>query len=251
MRLSIRSLFLILAILGVAVAAAAQDSQDPEPLMSYQDTGRFHEAHVWMGQWMPNAHSDFWDDNFRNFEASRNRLNGFTFGGDFIDHLDRHNALMLSGSFYWNSISEPARNVLDEDGNPLEHHLDLATISLTAGYVFYPAGTEDPVIPYLGAGAGLYVGQLRGYRNSFTTDDCDEDGNCTTTTEYIDSNDSFFLTFGYFVLAGLEVPVSPHFALLVDGRYTVAHANLGGDFEGPSHLDLSGRQYSAGLAIHF
>ena len=134
---------------------------------------------------------------------------------------------MLSGSFDLNSINEPARNVRDEDGNPLEHHLDLDTVFLTAGYVFYPAGSEDPVIPYLAAGAGLYVGQLRGYRSSFTTEDCDEEDNCTTTTEYVDSNDSYFLTFGYFVVAGLEVPVSPRFAFLVDGRYTVARANPG------------------------
>jgi opacity protein-like surface antigen len=251
MRLSIRCLLLVLAILGVAAAASAQDSQDPEQLLDDQDTDHFNEVHVWIGQWMPDADSDFWADNFRNFEASRSQLDGFTFGGDFIDHLNRHNALMLSGSFYWNSINEPARNVLDESGNPLEHHLDLATIALTASYVLYPVGTEDPVIPYLGAGAGLYVGQLRGYRSSFTTDDCDEEDNCTTTTEFVDSNDSFFLTLGYFVVAGLEVPVTPHSALLVEGRYTVAHANLRGDFEDNGHLDLSGAQFTAGLAIRF
>jgi opacity protein-like surface antigen len=251
MKLSIRCLLLVLAILGVAAAASAQDSQAPEQLMDYQNTGHFKESHIWIGQWLPNAHSDFWDDNFRNFDASRSRLDGFTFGADFIDHLDRHNALMVSSSFDWSSISEPARNVLDESGNPLEHHLDLATFSLTAGYLLYPAGTEGPVIPYLGAGAGLYGGQLRGYRSSFTTDDCDEEDNCTTTTEFVDSNDSFFLTFGYFALAGLEVPVTAHSALLVEGRYTVAHANLGGDFESNSHLDLSGGQYTAGLAIRF
>ncbi len=251
MKRSIRCLLLVLAILGVAAAASAQDSKDPEPLMSYQGADRFNESHVWLGQSMPNAQSDFWDDNFHNFEADRSRLEGFIFGGDFITHFDRHNALMLSGSFYLNSINEPARNVRDEDGNPLEHHLDLDTVFLTAGYVFYPAGSEDPVIPYLGAGAGLYVGQLRGYRSSFTTEDCDEEDNCTTTTEYVDSNDSYFLTFGYFVVAGLEVPVSPRFAFLVDGRYTVARANLGGDFEGNRHLDLSGGQYTAGLAIRF
>ena len=80
-------------------------------------------------------------------------------------------------------------------------------------------------------------------------DDCDEDGNCTTA--YIGSKDSNFLTFGYFALAGLEVPVSSHAALVVEGRYTVAHANLGGDFTDNKHLDLSGEQYTVGMAAHF
>ncbi len=253
MKLSIRSLLLTLAILGVATAALAQDPQDPDNSVdqqtAHQDTGRFTEVHLWLGQLALNGRSDFWDDNFQSFKASRSGLDGLTFGGDFIKHLDQHNALMLSGSLYLKSISEPARNVLDDSGNPLEHHLDLDTGSLTASYVLYPAGTRHAVIPYLGAGAGLYAGQLRSYRSSFTTDDCDEDNNCTT--EFIDSKKSAFLTFGYFALAGLEVPVSPHMALLVDGRYTVAHANLGGDFEGNSHLDLSGGQVTGGLAIRF
>jgi hypothetical protein len=93
------------------------------------------------------------------------------------------------------------------------------------------------------------MGELRAYRSSFVTDDCDEDGNCTTG--FIDKQDSFFLTVGYFAVAGLEMPVSSHAALLVDGRYTVAHAQLGGDFADNRSLDLSGGQYVAGVAFHF
>ncbi|HEV7504558.1 MAG TPA: hypothetical protein VGS07_06590 [Thermoanaerobaculia bacterium] len=254
MKLSIRSLMLALAIFGIAAAAFAQESQAPEsssdlPIAS-QSPSRFNETHVWIGEETFNGRSDFWDDNFQNFRASRGKLGGFLLGGDYIKHLDLHNALMYSSSVYFNSINEPARNVLDENGNPLEHHLDLFTFSLTAGYLFYPAGTQAAVIPYLGGGGGLYAGQLRSYRSSFTTDDCDDDGeNCTT--EYVDSNSSSFLTFGYFAVAGLEVPVGPHMAFLAEGRYTEAHANLGGHFEDHSHLDLSGGQYTVGVAVRF
>ena len=244
MRLSIQSLLLTLAILGVASPAFAQDSQ--------QSPSRFKETHVWAGYSKLNGRSDFWDDNFQNFKASRSDLKGFALGGDYIKHLDLHNALMLSGGIDVTTISEPARNLFNHSGNPREHHLELGTLSLTAGYVLFPAGTQASVIPYLGAGAGLYAGTLRSYRRSFTTDDdCDEDGNCTTTTHYIGSKDSAFLTFGYYVLAGLEVPVSSHSALLVEGRYTVARANLGGDFEDHTHLDLSGAQYTVGMAVRF
>ena len=249
MKRSIQCLLLALAMLATATAALAQDSQDSEQPFIPQDPFRFTEARVWLGQLMPAAHSDFWDDNFETFDASRGRLTGATFGSDYIVHFDRHNALLLSLGLYFNSINEPARHQVDESGYPLEHHLDLDTFSLTAGYMFYPAGTDHRMIPYLGAGAGLYAGELNSYRNSFTTDDCDEDGNCTTV--YNDSQDSFFLTVGYFAIAGLEVPVSPRFAVLVEGRYTVAHAQLGGDFVDNRSLDLSGGQYAAGVAIHF
>jgi hypothetical protein len=204
---------------------------------------------MWIGASTPDAHSNFWDDNFQNYNASRSKLTGFAFGGDYIFHFDRHGALMLSAGFSGSSASEPARYLVDESGAPLEHHLDLYTLSLTAGYLFYPAGIEHRVIPYLGVGAGLYAGELSSYRNSYVSDDCDEDGNCTTV--YNGSQDSFFFTLGYFAVAGLEVPVSPHTALLMDVRYTVAHAQLGGDFTGNRDLDLSGGQYTVGMAMHF
>jgi opacity protein-like surface antigen len=249
MKRLIQSLLPVLAMLAIAPAALAQDSQGSEQPIVPQDPFRFSESHLWIGASVPDAHGSFWDDNFQNYKASRGQLTGVAFGGDYIRHLDRHNALMLSAGLSFSSVREPARHVLDEDGNPLEHHLDLGTLSLTAGYLFYPAGTEHRLIPYLGAGAGLYLGELRAYRSSFTTDDCDEDGNCTT--EYVDEQDSPFLTVGYFAVAGLEVPVSSHMALLVDGRYTVAHAHLGSDFRDNRSLDLSGGQYVAGVAIHF
>ena len=135
MKLQIRSL-LALAILGTATAAFAQDPQDPQD----SSPSRFNEAHMWIGQQSLNGRSDFWDDNFQNFAASRDKLNGFAFGFDLVKHLDVHNAVMFTGGFSSNTINEPARNVLDENGNPLEHHLDLDSFALTAGYVFYPAG---------------------------------------------------------------------------------------------------------------
>jgi opacity protein-like surface antigen len=248
MKLTIRGTTLALAILGFAAAASAQDllpAEKPVPT----GTPRSTEGRVWIGQTTLRARSDYWDDNFQNFDANRSKLNGISFGFDWIDHLDRHNALMLSLGINLNTLNEPARNVLDENGDPLEHHLTLDTFSLTGSYLLYPAGTGHRLIPYLGAGAGLYAGQLNSYRTSFTTDDCDEDGNCTT--QFVDSNKSNFATFGYFALAGLEVPVSAHVALEVEGRYTEAHANLGSDFKDNSHLDLSGRQLIAGVAIHF
>jgi opacity protein-like surface antigen len=254
MKRSIQSLLLILAISTIATAAMAQDAQDSKTPIVIQDPNLFNEGHLWVGRWSANADSNFWDDNFQNFKAGRGRLGGVLFGGDYIHHVDRHNAFMLSAGGYANSISEPARHVLDENGNPLEHHLDLDTLSLTVGYMFYPAGTGHPVIPYLGVGAGLYAGEIRSYQSSSSTETCtddDDDSTCTTETSYTNSKSSTFFTFGYFALAGLEVPVSSHAALLLEGRYTEAQAHLEGNFYDNRNLDLSGGQYTVGVAIHF
>ena len=253
MKLQIRSLLLTLTLLGGATAALAQEAQDPEQppvLRDAHDPSRFNESRLWLGVWAPSAKSDFWDDNFKNFKGSRGGLTGYAIGGDYVHHFDRHDALMLSAGLNESTINEPARDLFDESGNPVEHHLNLNFVSLSAGYVLFPAGTEDRVIPYLGAGIGLYVGHLQSYRSSYTTDDCDEDGeNCTTG--YNESNTSSFLTFGYFALAGLEVPVGAKAALTLEGRYTEAHAHLGGAFADNNHLDLSGLQVAAGMSFRF
>jgi hypothetical protein len=250
MKFQIRNLILALAILGGATAALAQGPQGSEQSIVPRDVNHFSEGHFWLGATTLNQRSDFWDDNFQNFKASRGGFTGLSLGGDYIKHIDRHDAFMLSAAFSAGSIKEPSRTLVDESGEPLEHHLDLYNLSLTAAYLLYPAGTEYPVIPYLGGGVGVYAGQVSSYRNSFTTDDCDDDGN-NCTVEYTDSETSAFLTVGYFALAGLEIPVSSHDALVADARYTVAHAQLGGYFKNHGDLDLSGAQFSAGMAIHF
>src|SRR6202035_5001689 len=165
-----RGILLVLAVLMIAaVPARAQDPEAQTNPADPRENDRFGEIHLWIGQLAPDAKSNFWDDNFRNFTARRSRLDGPIFGGDYLYHLDRHNAVMLSSSLYINTISEPARNVQDENGNPLEHHLELAVGSLAASYVLYPAGSSDhAVIPYLGAGAGLYLGELQTFRQQFT-----------------------------------------------------------------------------------
>lgn len=256
MKRSIPFLLLALTILGMAPAAFAQDSQAAGQHIVPVDPQGLNEVRLWAGLWQPDARSSFWDDNFQNFDANPSRLHGFAFGGDLIHHIDPHNALMATVGYNGTSIKEPARNVLDENGDPLEHHLKVDTWYITAGYLLYPFGTQHPVIPYLGVGAGVYGGSVNSFRSSSTTTDCEDDDDddgqtCTTDTDYTDSTKSSFLTFGYYALAGLEIPVSSHVAITLDGRYTVAQAHLDGDFADNNRLDLSGGQYAAGVAIRF
>ncbi|HEX4496472.1 MAG TPA: hypothetical protein VIE43_12445 [Thermoanaerobaculia bacterium] len=250
------SLLLALTLFGTATATFAQDAQEPKSRMLPLAPQEFNEARLWLGLWTPDAHSNFWDDNFQNFDAGPGRLTGFALGVDVVHHIDSHNALMATVGYNAASVREPARDVLDENGDPLEHHLNVDTWYLTAGYLLYPFGVDHPVIPYLGAGAGVYGGSVNSFRSSTTTTDCegddDDDGQtCTTDTDYTDSTKSSFITFGYYALAGLEIPVTSHVAITLDGRYTVAQAHLDSGFADNNLLDLSGGQYAAGVAIRF
>jgi opacity protein-like surface antigen len=203
---------------------------------------QFVEFRLWAGDFLPAAGGSFWHDNFNTFTGSRNDFQDVIGGGDFIYHFDRYNALMVSASFYSGDSDEAYRGFLDQSNNSITHRTSLDISSGTVAYALYPAGTHNPVIPYLGAGVGIY-----GWRLSEGGDFIDFSNNNMIFSAFSRESGS---ALGYFFLAGLEVPVSRHVALLVDGRYTVAHANLHDDFAGFGRLDLSGGQIVGGIAFH-
>ncbi len=240
---------LISGLAALALSAAPALAQPPQPPCcpdpyaappAHRDNNQFVEFRLWAGGFRPTLGGDYWDNNFRNFTGNKSDFQDVIGGGDFIFHFDRINALMVSASFYSGSSTEAYRNFADQNNNPILHHTTLDISSGTAAYTLFPAGTHNAVIPYLGAGVGIYGWRLH------------EGG------DFIDMNSNIYsggfgdsgTAFGYFFLAGLEVPVTRHLAILVDGRYTVAHANLGGDFNGFGRLDLSGGQVAGGVAFH-
>ena len=243
---------MILGLASLLVASAPAWGQPyppppppgPPPGAYYQhgNTDRFGELRLWVGGFQPDAHGDFWENDFRNFTGSRSDLRDVIGGGDFIFHLDRYNAVMFSASFYTTTANQSFRNFLDQDNNSIRHHTDFDISSGSVAYVLFPAGTHTPVIPYLGAGVGFYNWRLREAGDFIDF----SHGNAIFGAVNTDSGTAF----GYFFVAGLELPVTRHLAILVDGRYTKSHDNLGGDFQGFGRLDLSGGQVVGGVAFH-
>lgn len=203
---------------------------------------RFGEFRLWVGGFQPDAHGDYWENKFRDFSGSRSDLRDVIGGGDFIYHFDRYNAVMFSASYYTTTLGQSYRNFLDQNNNRIRHNTDFDIGSGSVAYVLFPAGTHTPVIPYLGAGVGFYNWRLREAGDFIDFGH----GNAIFSAVNVDSGTAF----GYFFLAGLELPVTRHLAILVDGRYTKAHDTLGGDFAGFGRLDLSGGQVVGGVAFH-
>jgi opacity protein-like surface antigen len=251
MRSTLRILLGLAALLLMAAPLLAQYPPPPPPYPppppppAYYDhhpSDQFVEFRLWAGEFLPAFGGSYWNDNFRNFTASRSDFQDVIGGGDFIFHFDRYSALMISASFYNGATNEAYRGFADQNNNPIFHRTSIDISSGTAAYAFFPAGTHGPVIPYLGAGIGVY-----GWRLHENGDFIDfTNNNQIFGARFAESGAAF----GYFFLAGLEVPVTRHMAFLIDGRYTEAHANLGGDFNGFGRLDLSGGQVVGGLAFH-
>jgi opacity protein-like surface antigen len=234
----------LLGFAGLLMAAIPALAQSPTYYRGsrYDNPDQFGEFRLWVGGFRPDAHGDYWNDNFRNFTANRNDFQDVIGGGDFILHFDRYNSLMFSASYYTTTVTESYRFFADNLNGPIRHDTSIDIASGSIAYVLFPAGTHTPVMPYLGGGVGIYGWRLH------------EDGDFVDTNHnnvifgstFADSGTAF----GYFFVAGLEVPVTRHVALLVDARYTKSHDNLGHDLSGFGRLDLSGGQVAGGVAWH-
>jgi opacity protein-like surface antigen len=240
---------MMLGLAGLLAATAPAWSQPPYPPPPgprpyYQGAAsdRFGEFRLWVGGFQPDAHDQYWSDKFRDFTGSRGDFRDVIGGGDFIYHFDRYNAVMFSASFYSTTSTQAYRNFLDQNNNRIRHDTDFDIGSGSVAYLLFPAGTHTPVIPYLGAGVGIY-----GWRLRESGDFIDfSNHNAIFTSSLADNGTAF----GYFFVAGLEIPMSRHVALLIDGRYTKSHDTLSRDFEGFGRIDLSGGQVAGGIAFH-
>jgi opacity protein-like surface antigen len=113
---------------------------------------------------------------------------------------------------------------------------------LTAALVFFPAGRRGVLNPYLGVGGGLYWWEYSesGYFWDFVYEE-------ETFQTYITDNE----TFGFFLLAGLDIPVRPTWSFFVEGRWQELDDDMADDFAGLGEVDLSGFSLAGGFSWKF
>ena len=234
------SLALVLSTFALITAAAPAAAQPRHRRGDPVD----HAFRLRAGAFTPDGSSEYWDDKALDFSGEAEDLEDLPFGLDYRLELTPHLSLLFSGSLYEGENDQHYLEFTDDRGNDIEHTTTLETSSLTFGAVVHLTGPEAVVRPYLGGGAGLYFYRL------------EESG------EFIDFNppppeifDGTFVdegnAFGYFALAGIEVPVSRNVAFFAEGRWQSAEAELEDDFEDFGDLDLSGRDLAAGITWRF
>lgn len=225
----------IWVLAGLLVASAPVWAQPRGP---YERDGAFR-LHV--GAFRPEGDSEYWDDKFNDFTGDIGDFENLSVGADYLLSLNRNFGLLFSGSYYKGDTTQSYRGFVDNFGDRIRHDASLEISSFTAGFNFSPFGPDAPIIPYAGAGAGIYLWRL------------EEDG------DFIDfntPNDEIFTAllesegeaFGWYWLVGLEAPLSPRISLFAEGRWTQADDELDGDFEGFGDIDLSGREFLAGIS---
>ncbi len=233
--------------LALSVATTAR-AQGPHP---------GHEFQFRFGGFFPAGGGTLWDDNEATFTLDESDFNDFSFGFTYVAPIHNRFELGFNLDFYDSTVRSAYRDFTDQDGFQIFHDSRLEMIPATVDFRFLPTGRYvmrgsgkeagrhvlHPV-PYLGAGAGFLFWSYEEVGDFIDFD--------------IVPNEVFFgrfvedgLTFETHVLAGIELPMSPTWSFMAEGRYSWANDTPDGDFAGLGSLELGGFYAYVGIAVRF
>ena len=198
-----------------------------------------------------NAKSDLFDFVIENLTVERSAFSGPSIGVDLALTLAPRADLTLSLD-YAAAItdSEDRRYAEGADDLPIQQTTSFRRVPVTANAIFYltPRGRSvgklawipAKVVPWLGAGGGAMW-----YRFRQEGDFVDyQTLNIFTST----LQSSGWAPMAQ-ALGGVDVTLSPRFAVTLDGRYTWAKGSLSNDFTDFAKIDLSGVTGSLGITV--
>lgn len=228
---------IVLAIVAVALLGAVD--ADAQWRRSYESPGQLRFR---LGLLEPTARSNGWDAVFEGFTGRASDLDDIVWGGDYLWRLGGGSGILFGGSYYRGSTTSGYEDWVAGDGSEVRHTTRLETSDLTAAFLFRFGSAA--VRPYVGAGVGVLW-----WRLTDTGDFIDfGDPELPVFSAWYGADGTAFEAFG---LAGLEVPLTPVWSLLIEGRYRWAEDTLGDDFADFGNLDLSGWELSGGFGVNF
>lgn len=202
------------------------------------------------GVGLASAGSDVFDFSREQLTLDRSDFHGFSISGDLGARLGSHVDLIGSVGYIGRVASSESRRFEGTDDLPILQRTEFRRVPLTAGLRLYPLSTGRRIgsyawvprqwTPYVGAAAG---GMWYRFRQ---------------TGEFVDENtlDIFpdeLASSGWAPVAegfaGVEYSLSPRMALVAEGRYSWANAELSRSFDGFEPIDLSGLAVTVGLSI--
>ena len=228
----------LIALAGLLVMAMPALAQRRPHRYEPEREGAFR---IHLGAFQPEGDSEYWRNKERDFTGSVDDFENASFGLDYLLPLNGRLSLMFSGSVYEGDSTNAYRDFDDNFGDRIRHDTTLAVASATLGLVLHLTGPDTAIQPYLGAGGGAYPWRLEESGDFI-------DFGVPSRPIFSADLESEGVGFGYYWLAGLEAPVSRNLSIFAEGRWTRVVDDLADDFEGFGKLDLSGREFAAGLS---
>jgi hypothetical protein len=204
------------------------------------------------GYAVPSASSDIFSFTTSQLTVARHDFDALTFGTDLAIRLSPRVDLFFGGSYAGEKTPSEFRNWVDQNNLPIQQTTSFVRLPLTAGLKAYltPRGRSIGKYAWIPARYALYAGAGVGamwYRFRQTGDFVDYQ----TLDVFPDQMESEGWAPTAQGLLGLEVSLMTRLAVSVEGRYTLARADLSKDFQGFNPIDLSGASATVGLAVRF
>lgn len=231
-----KRLVLLSMLAAAAIAAspaAAQGYYQPE-----------NSIRIRAGLFTPDAQSDYFDGIFSDFTGSANDFEDGTIGLDYTRQLAPALDLVVGGSYYESTQSQSYRDFEDADGLPIVHDTTLEFSNFDLGLRVRLAPAHAPIVPYVGGGGSLVAYRLTEHGDFI-------DFNPPPAEIFSDHFEASGAAVGYFLMAGVDIPIGRDFGLFVEGRWRDAKDDLADDFSDLGQIDLSGREITGGLTWRF
>lgn len=233
------------AVVAALAATALLTVTDQAQAQRYYDRSTGNEIRFRGGVFTPEGGKGYWDDSFRDFRGDRNDFQGGTIGVDYLHEIGPFMDLLLGSTYYYADHDLAYRDFEDERGHSIFHTTRIQTASFDAGLRFRLAPRQAPIVPYVGGGGTAISYEL------------EEEGDFVNFNRnppriFRDRFRSQDVAYGWFAVAGLEIPLNRGFAVFAEGRYQDADANLTDDFdEGFGRLNLTGTSVMVGASWRF
>jgi hypothetical protein len=196
------------------------------------------------GLFTPEAGGEYFDGIFTDFTGNADDFEDATIGIEYVRTIGPMVDLLIGGSYFESQQAQAYRDFEDSEGLAIIHDTILEASNFELGLRLRLAPTHAPVVPYVGGGGTMVAYRLT-ERGDFI------DFNPPPAEIFSDHFEAEGTAVGYFLMAGLDIPVGREFGFFVEGRWRDAKDDLGDDFDGLGELDLSGREITGGVTWRF
>jgi len=230
-----------------------------------------------VGYFVPSLKSDFWDTELANMTFLKSNFANATFSFSYELFLTSELSLVIGVDTYTKNKAGAYRDytgIQFSDGDfafPVQyydgdftpsHSLSVSVTPLQFSLKITPFGRRSKIIPYIGAGVGLYFWSLR-----MQGDFIDFSDEYVTNDQYADAYYPIYsvdaregqnigrIALGYQIFGGIQIPIANRLTLDLEAKYSSAKGKMGADpnegFHGFQPLDLGGVHFSLGINYWF
>jgi opacity protein-like surface antigen len=254
-------------ILAIAVLAAAAS-------LGFASTISFK-----VGYFVPSLKSDFWDTELANMSFLKSNFQAATFSFSYEGFLTSELSLVIGIDTYSKNKTGYYKDYVgvqfDEGDFALpaqyyngdftpSHRLSVSITPLEFSLKVAPFGRRGKVIPYFGAGVGIYLWSVRmeGDFVDFSDEYIYDDPAGYEVPVYpiyavdaMEGRNFGRIAFGWQAFGGVQVPIANRLTVDVEAKYSSAKGKMGTNpnegFYGFQPLDLGGVQFSLGINYWF